>query len=129
MPFNRQSIESVAKIGLRLHSLSKLVYSQSQGTDLLERKKLTKLTVDKILERISENMGQLSAKSHVEYINRENAFAKRGGCIFHAHHLSKWANDDPKKFFRTADKYESYGNRRYIEIEFALPNEFTRRFA
>ena len=26
---------------------------------------------------------------------------------------------------RTADKYEGCGNRRYVEIEFALPNELT----
>ncbi len=72
-----------------------------------------------------ENMAHLSAKSHVEYINCEKAFAKRGACIIHAHHLPKWANDDPKKFFRAADKYEGCANRRYVEIEFALPNELT----
>ena len=91
----------------------------------LERKKLAEQTADKILERINENLTHLSAKSHVEYINRENAFAKRGGCIFQAHHLPNWAKDDPKKFFRAADKYEGCGNRRYVEIEFALPNELT----
>ena len=150
-PFNRQSIQAVAKIGLRLPSLSQLplVHSESQRTDLLlladesrkleqlskelynhvrwdfsdERKKLAERTADKILENINENLAHLSAKSHVEYINRENAFAHRGGCVFHFHHLPKWANDDPKKFFRAADKYEGCGNRRYVEIEFALPNE------
>ena len=91
----------------------------------LERKKLAERTAYKILENIYENLTHLSAQSHVEYINRENAFAKRGGCIFQAHHLPHWANDDPKKFFRAADKYEVCGNRRYIEIEFALPNELT----
>ena len=29
----------------------------------------------------------------------------------------------PEKFFQAADKYEGCGNRRYMEIEFALPNE------
>ena len=43
--------------------------------------------------------------------------------FFHFHHLPKWAKDDPKKFFKAADKYEGVGNRRYMEIEFALPNE------
>ena len=150
-PLNSKSIETVAQIGLRLPTLSQLplVHSESQRTDLLlpsdesrqleqlskdlyhnvrwdfsdERKKLAERTADKILENINENLAHLSAKSHVEYINRENAFAKRGGCIFQAHHLPKWANDDPKKFFRAADKYEGCGNRRYVEIEFALPNE------
>ena len=28
-----------------------------------------------------------------------------------------------KKFFKAADKYEGIGNRRYMKIEFALPNE------
>ena len=150
-PFNRQSIQSVTKIGLRLPTLSQLplVHSKSQGTDLLlpsdesrqleqlskdlyynvrwdfsrERRKLADRTADTILQRIHENLNHLSAQSHVEYINRENAFAHRGGCIFQAHHLPNWANDDPKKFFRAADKYEGCGNRRYVEIEFALPNE------
>ena len=152
-PLNSKSIATVAKIGLRLPTLSQLplVHSESQGTDLLlssdesckleqlskdlyhhvrwnfsdERKKLAERTSDKILENIYENLNHLSAQSHVEYINRENAFAKRGGCIFHAHHLPNWANDDQKKFFRAADKYEGCGNRRYVEIEFALPNELT----
>ena len=71
------------------------------------------------------NGTKISAVKHVEYINREKAFSKRGGCIFHAHHLPKWAKNDPKKFFQAADKYEGKGNRRYMEIEFALPNELT----
>ena len=33
------------------------------------------------------------------------------------------AKNDPKKFFQAADRYEGKGNRRYREIEFALPNE------
>ena len=82
---------------------------------------LALLTANKILENIRE--AQESAVSHVEYINREKAYEKRGGCIFHAHHVPKWAHDDPKKFFQAADKYEGVGNRRYVEIEFALPNE------
>ena len=37
--------------------------------------------------------------------------------------MPKWAQDDPKNFFQAADEYEGVGNRRYMEIEFALPNE------
>ena len=37
--------------------------------------------------------------------------------------MPKWAKNDPKKFFQAADKYEGVGHRRYVEIEFALPNE------
>ena len=84
--------------------------------DYPERKKLAR----KILERVQK---QTAAQAHVEYINRERAFAQRGECIFHAHRLPKWAHDDPKKFFQAADRYEGIGNRRYMEIEFALPNE------
>ena len=80
------------------------------------------------MENVTEAMEEESAVSHVEYINREKAFAKRGGCIFHAHRLPKWAKNDPKKFFQAADKYEGKGNRRYMEIEFALPNELKTAF-
>ena len=150
-PPHAKTIETATKIGFRLPTLSELnvVHSESEGTDLLlqddesrqleqlaknsyynvrwnfsdERKKLAKWTSDKILERINENLQQVFAKSHVEYINREKSFANRGGCIFHSHHLPKWAKNDPKKFFQAADKYEGKDNRRYMEIVFALPNE------
>ncbi len=146
-----KTIDDVTKIGLRLPSLSQLslVHSESEGTDLLlpidesrqleqfakksynlvrwnfssERKKLAVDTAKTILQRVEETMDYVFASSHVEYINREKAFARRGGCIFHSHKLPKWAKNDPKKFFKAADKYESKGNRRYMEIEFALPNE------
>ena len=88
-----------------------------------EQKRLAELTAKKILENMSEANKEETALSHVEYINRERAFENRGGCLFHAHHLPKWAEDDPKVFFEAADKYEGIGNRRYREIEFALPNE------
>ena len=150
-PTHTQTVESVAKIGLCLPTLSQLplVHSESNGTDLLlqndesreleqfaknsyhsvrwnfsgERKKLARQTAEKILQRVEETMDYVFAVSHVEYINREKAFARRGGCIFHSHKLPKWAKNDPKKFFQAADRYESKGNRRYMEIEFALPNE------
>ena len=89
--------------------------------DYPERKKLAVDTAHKILERVQKK--QTDSQAHVEYINRERAFANRGECIFHAHHLPKWAHNDPKKFFQAADRYEGVGNRRYMEIEFALPNE------
>ena len=150
-PAHAKTIGEVTKGGFRLPTLSErsLVYSESKGSDVLlsddescllddftkehykcvrwdfshERKQLAQRTVNKILENISETLEQNSALSHVEYINRERAFENRGGCIFHAHHLPKWAKNDPKRFFQAADKYEGKGNRRYMEIEFALPNE------
>ena len=150
-PTQAKTIADVTKEGFRLPTLSEriMVYPKRRGTDVLlqndesgdvddlarecnkrvrwdfsaERTKLAKLTAKRILENISEAKKEETAVSHVEYINRERAFANRGGCIFHGHHLPKWAEDDPKKFFEAADKYEGIGNRRYMEIEFALPNE------
>ena len=90
--------------------------------DNSDRKKFALHTAKKILEQLKKKK-QMQAESHLQYINREEAFTNRGACIFHAHHLPKWAKDDPKKFFQAADKYEGVGNRRYVEIEFALPNE------
>lgn len=81
------------------------------------------LTTKKIFENVAEAQNQQVAQTHVEYINREKAYENRGGCIFQAHHLPKWAQDDPKRFFKAADRYEGVGHRRYVEIEFALPNE------
>ena len=87
--------------------------------DYPDRKKFAINTAQKILQ----HMEKTNAQSHLEYINRERAFENRGACIFHSHHLPKWAKNDPKKFFQAADKYEGIGHRRYVEIEFALPNE------
>ena len=87
--------------------------------DYPDRKKFAIDTTKKILQHIEKT----NAQSHLEYINRERAFENRGACIFHAHRLPKWAKNDPKKFFQAADIYEGVGHRRYVEIEFALPNE------
>lgn len=146
-----RKLEDVTKRGFCLPTLSKLslVHSESQGTDVLlqndESRKLDSLaknsysnvrwdfsnqflnlakeTTQEILHNIETKLDNVYAESHVEYINREKAFENRSGCIFHSHHLPKWAKNDPKKFFKMADKYEGVGNRRYMEIEFALPNE------
>lgn len=93
-----------------------------KSRDYPNRKKFALCTAKKILTQ-QEKKKQMRAESHLQYINREEAFSNRGACIFHAHHLPKWAKDDPKKFFQAADKYEGVGHRRYVEIEFALPNE------
>ena len=74
-------------------------------------------------QKILQHMEKTNAQAHLEYINRERAYENRGACIFHSHRLPKWAKNDPKKFFQAADKYEGVGHRRYVEIEFALPNE------
>ena len=104
-----------------LEEFSKESYSRVLWDFSAERRNLALLNTNKILENIRE--AQESAISHVEYINREKAYENRGGCIFHAHYVPIWAHNDPKKFFQAADRYEGVGNRRYVEIEFALPNE------
>ena len=74
-------------------------------------------------QKILQNIEKTNAQAHLEYINRERAYENRGACIFHAHRLPKWAHNNPKKFFQAADIYEGVGHRRYVEIEFALPND------
>ena len=150
-PIHAQTVENATKSALKFCSIDDLKSIQAENTtDTLsdeetrklekialetyqdknvrfdfsdERKNLVTWTANTILQRLDESFDYISAHSHVEYINRENAFAHRGGCIFHSHHLPKWAKDDPKNFFKAADRYEGKGNRRYVEIEFALPNE------
>ena len=90
-----------------------------KDVDYPDRKKFAINTAQKILQHTAKT----NAQSHLEYINREKAYENRGACIFHTHRLPKWAKNDPKKFFQAADKYEGVGHRRYVEIEFALPNE------
>ena len=148
-PARAKTLEEATKTGFHLPSLSqlpslkgtsegiKLTEDEARNLDELmreqyqlvrydfsdEQKNFAQLTAKKILENVKEAQKQQSAVSHAEYINRERAYEKRGGCIFQFHRLPKWAHDDPKKFFQAADKYESVGHRRYVEIEFALPNE------
>ena len=69
------------------------------------------------------NGTKISAKGHVDYINRENE--EKSDCIFKAHQLPKWAKDSPQKFFEAATRYEDKGNRRFKELELSLPNELS----
>ena len=120
---------SATDVFLSPDELSKLVevgkqsYSRLRWNLSSEQRNLAELTSKKILENLEELRTQVSATSHFEYINREKKFASRGDCIFTHHHLPSWANDNPKNFFKAADKYEGKNRRRYVEIEFSLPNE------
>ena len=126
--FRKSVLTAAAQANLNLSFHDKLLQrafeqkkaAQDISPELIQS---AQLTTKKILENVEEAQKQQVALSHVEYINREKAYEKRGGCIFQAHHLPKWAQDDPKRFFKAADRYEGVGNRRYVEIEFALPNE------
>ena len=86
------------------------------------RKRIIEQTASNIMVNIQNHLDKVYASSHVQYINRDSAFKQRGGCIFKGHHLPKWAEDDPQKFFSVADKNERANGERYKEIEFALPN-------
>lgn len=90
-----------------------------------EQRQLAEQTSQKILQNLEEMKTKIFATSHFEYINREKKYASRGDCIFTSHHLPSWAKDNPKNFFKAADKYEGKNRRRYVEIEFSLPNELT----
>ena len=96
-----------------------------KNTPSEQQKQYSLDTSKEIIKRIVESNAQVFASSHVDYINREKAFAKRGDCVFHSNKLPHWAQGDPKKFFQAADNFEGKSNRRYVEIEFALPNELT----
>ena len=85
-------------------------------------KKANETLAERILEQVNNHKDDL-ALEHIEYINRENLYAARGDCIYTNHYLPKWSKNDPKKFFKAADKYESESNRKYTEFEFSLPSE------
>ena len=151
--FADPSLQALADAGFRLPTLSKctlvppepadvgVLLSDDEARELVnegkqsyshvrwdvgrERGRVASEVARKILQSTEEHLDFISAAAHVQYINREKAFAKRGGCIYQSHQLPKWAKDSPKKFFAAADRYESAGNRRYREIEFSLPNELT----
>ena len=128
LPLLKGTSEGIKLTEDEARDLDEIIYEQYQRVRYdfsEEQKSFAQLTAKKILENVEEALKQQFAVSHAEYINRENAYKHRGGCIFqfHAHRLPKWAQDDPKKFFQAADEYEGVGNRRYMEIEFALPNE------
>lgn len=98
-----------------------------EGLIVLEEKRNISITRINRAEKISMDIimasnGMTKGADHVAYINREEAFASRGGCVYTANHLPSWAKD-AKDFFAEADKNERINGSRYKEIEFALPNE------
>jgi len=89
------------------------------------RKQQLNEAAKRLIYRIDNELDENSAISHLEYINRENAFKKRGGCLYTGHHLPKWSKDDPHIFFKNLEKYERSNANIYKEIEINLPNELT----
>ena len=73
------------------------------------RRERARVTARKIIQNIEANQDTLLASlKHVEYINREKAFKKKGGCIYTQHRLPKWAKDSPNVF--QEEHYPIQGN-------------------
>lgn len=71
-----------------------------------------------------------SAASHSAYIARTGSFAKKKGIedlVATGHgNLPTWTEDDPRKLWKAADKFERANGSTYCEYEFALPSELTK---
>ena len=107
------------------HLLNKCRESTShlRWYSLRARRRAIDKTVNDIMVNFQKNNDTVYASSHVQYINRESIFKKRGGCLYTANHLPRWAEGNAKKFFQAADRYERGNGERYKEIVFSLPNE------
>ena len=132
--FRKSVLTAATKANLNLSFQDKLLqraFEQKKAEQDIspELTQSVQLTTKKILENVEKAQNQQVALSHVEYINREKAFENRGGCIFQAHHLPKWAHDDPKRFFKAADRYEGLGHRRYVEISIKHHKHLTAKIS
>ena len=144
------TLEAVAKRGFSLPHLpqchmvrpegrSQLLLSRDENNHLLNkcrestahlrwyslraRRRAIDKTVNDIMVNFQKNNNAVYASSHVQYINRESIFKKRGGCLYTANHLPSWAEGNAKTFFQAADRHERGNGERYKEIVFSLPNE------
>lgn len=68
-----------------------------------------------------------TAQAHASYIERNGKFSNRGEDLVHTGHgnMPEWADNNPKLFWKMADKYERKNGAAYREHEVALPNELT----
>lgn len=64
------------------------------------------------------------AVDHAAYIAREGAYRQRGDLVATQYgNLPAWAESNPARFWRAADKYERANGAAYREMVIALPNE------
>ena len=107
------------------HLLNKCRESTShlRWYSLRARRSVIDKTVNDIMVNFQKRNDAVYASSHVQYINRESIFKKRGGCLYTANHLPSWAEGNARRFFQEADKNERVNGERYKEIVFSLPNE------
>ena len=66
-----------------------------------------------------------TARAHASYIERDGKFANRGEDLVHTGYgnMPEWAENNPKLFWKMADKHERVNGAVYREHEVALPNE------
>ena len=76
-----------------------------------------------ILRNIEEKLDNVYARSHVKYITVKRRLKIVAVVFFILTIYQNRLKTTRKKFFKKVDKYEGVGNRRYMEFEFALPNE------
>ena len=68
---------------------------------------------------------KVTARAHASYIERDGKFANRGEDLVHTGYgnMPEWAENNPKLFWKMADKHERVNGAVYREHEVALPNE------
>ena len=66
------------------------------------------------------------AVSHAQYIGREGKYASREDAVMvESGNMPLWAKENPRKFWKAADKFERANGRTYTELEISLPRELT----
>ncbi len=110
---------------LELDKLGKGIYKTVRWDASGARRGLAKKTASHIVDEIINGKNTHIAEEHLAYINRDEIYKKKGGCVLTGAQLPKWAKGSARIFFAAADKYESAKNRKYLELELSLPNELS----
>ena len=67
------------------------------------------------------------AASHAQYIVREGKYASREDAVMvESGNMPTWAKENPRNFWKAADKFERANGRTYTELEISLPRELTQ---
>lgn len=67
-----------------------------------------------------------SAAEHAAYITRRGKYSGKEDLVFDGYgNMPSWAEEDPLRFWRMADRYERVNGAAYREHEIALPSELT----
>ena len=110
------SLQSNARFRVSLAEKQNLVYDLAIKGDLMAIMHLTLKTGAK---------GK--AASHAQYIVREGKYASREDAVMvESGNMPTWAKENPRKFWKAADKFERANGRTYTELEISLPRELTQ---